>query len=94
MGFHCRFHNYQNTKSRGMTRTRRGENSSSDASVTPAFNRADMDKHPLLERETTLHVIAAFFEVYKTLGFGFLEQVYRCPCSPPGTQLSVSSGST
>jgi GxxExxY protein len=31
----------------------------------------------LLERETTHHVIGAFFEVYKTLGFGFLEHVYR-----------------
>ena len=31
----------------------------------------------LLERETTYHVIAAFFEVYRTLGFGFLESVYR-----------------
>lgn len=31
----------------------------------------------LLERETTNHVIGAFFEVYNTLGFGFLEQVYR-----------------
>jgi GxxExxY protein len=31
----------------------------------------------LLERETTHHVIGAFFEVYNTLGFGFLESVYR-----------------
>lgn len=30
----------------------------------------------LLERETTNHVIGAFFDVYNTLGFGFLESVY------------------
>ena len=31
----------------------------------------------LLERETTHHVIGAFFEVYRVLGYGFLEHVYR-----------------
>lgn len=31
----------------------------------------------LLERETSHQVIGAFFEVYGTLGFGFLEHVYR-----------------
>jgi GxxExxY protein len=31
----------------------------------------------LLERETTHHVIGAFYEVYSTLGYGFLEHVYR-----------------
>lgn len=31
----------------------------------------------LLEQETTSHVIGAFYEVYNTLGFGFLEHVYR-----------------
>jgi GxxExxY protein len=36
-----------------------------------------MTHEALLERETTHHVIGAFFEVYKTLGFGFLEHVYR-----------------
>lgn len=30
----------------------------------------------LLGQETTGHVIGAFFEVYNTLGFGFLERVY------------------
>ena len=30
----------------------------------------------LLERETTDQVIGAFFDVYNTLGFGFLEHVY------------------
>ena len=29
-----------------------------------------------LEPETTRHVIGAFFEVYNTLGFGFLERIY------------------
>ena len=36
-----------------------------------------MTADDLLERETTHHVIGAFFEVYRTLGFGFLEHVYR-----------------
>ena len=36
-----------------------------------------MITHDLLERETTHHVIGAFYEVYNTLGFGFLEHVYR-----------------
>ena len=31
----------------------------------------------LLEQETTSHIIGAFYEVYNTLGFGFLEHVYR-----------------
>jgi GxxExxY protein len=35
-----------------------------------------MPAEPLLEAETTKHVIASFFEVYNTLGFGFLERVY------------------
>ena len=30
----------------------------------------------LLERDITRQVIGAFFEVYNSLGFGFLEQVY------------------
>ena len=30
----------------------------------------------LLERETTHAIIGAFFEVYRSLGFGFLEHVY------------------
>ncbi len=32
---------------------------------------------PLLEGETTRSVIAAFFEIYNTLGFGFLESNYK-----------------
>jgi GxxExxY protein len=35
-----------------------------------------MIKTNLLERETTNTIIGAFFEVYNTLGFGFLENVY------------------
>ena len=30
----------------------------------------------LIERETTDHVIGAFFEVYNHLGYGFLERIY------------------
>ena len=33
-------------------------------------------KDKLLERETTSQIIGAFYEVYKVLGFGFLEHVY------------------
>ena len=36
-----------------------------------------MNTDDLLERETTHHVIGTFYEVYNTLGFGFLEHVYR-----------------
>lgn len=35
-----------------------------------------MTRDSLIERETTDHVIGAFFEVYSCLGFGFLERVY------------------
>ena len=35
-----------------------------------------MTRESLIEREPTNHVIGAFFEVYNTLGFGFLERVY------------------
>src|SRR5688572_14117781 len=31
---------------------------------------------PLLERSITSAIIGAFYEVYNSLGFGFLEQVY------------------
>jgi GxxExxY protein len=36
-----------------------------------------MRLNELLENEVTHHVIGAFFEAYNTLGFGFLEHVYR-----------------
>ena len=35
-----------------------------------------MTERTLLERDSTNAVIGAFFEVYNTLGFGFLENVY------------------
>ena len=35
-----------------------------------------MTKTTLLEKETTNAIIGVFFEVYNTLGFGFLENVY------------------
>ena len=35
-----------------------------------------MARAPLLEERLTRSVIGAFFEVYNTLGFGFLEHVY------------------
>ena len=36
-----------------------------------------MQNESLIARETTRHIIGAFFEVYKTLGYGFLEHVYK-----------------
>lgn len=35
-----------------------------------------MRRVALIERETTNVVIGCFFEVYNTLGYGFLEHVY------------------
>jgi GxxExxY protein len=35
-----------------------------------------MDNPDLLERETTRDVIGAFYDVYNSLGYGFLEHVY------------------
>ena len=35
-----------------------------------------MARHELLEERLTHSVIGAFFEVYNTLGFGFLEHIY------------------
>ena len=35
-----------------------------------------MTSGALLEEETTNQIIGAFFDVYNTLGFGFLEHVY------------------
>jgi GxxExxY protein len=35
-----------------------------------------MTEITLLEKESTNAIIGAFFEVYNTLGFGFLERVY------------------
>lgn len=35
-----------------------------------------MERVQLIERATTGSVIGAFFEVYNTLGYGFLEHVY------------------
>lgn len=35
-----------------------------------------MHREPLIEGPLTQSVIGAFFEVYNTLGFGFLEQIY------------------
>ena len=31
----------------------------------------------MLHEELTAQIISAFYEVHKTLGFGFLEQVYQ-----------------
>ncbi|HSA56724.1 MAG TPA: GxxExxY protein [Gemmatimonadaceae bacterium] len=36
-----------------------------------------MRKHKLLEERLTHSVIGAFFEVYNTLGFGFMEHIYE-----------------
>jgi len=35
-----------------------------------------MTTQPLIEEELTRSAIGAFFEVYNTLGYGFLEHVY------------------
>ena len=35
-----------------------------------------MATSPLLEESLTRSIIGAFFEVYNTLGFGFLERLY------------------
>jgi GxxExxY protein len=35
------------------------------------------DRKPLLEEELTGKIIAAFYETYNILGYGFLESVYR-----------------
>ena len=35
-----------------------------------------MTKSPLVEERLTHSIIGAFYEVYNTLGYGFLEQVY------------------
>ena len=35
-----------------------------------------MSRIELIERQLTRSVIGAFYEVYKTLGFGFLEHIY------------------
>ena len=46
----------------------------------------------LLERETTHAVIGAFFEVYRSLGFGFLEHIYslamECELTDRGHRVS------
>lgn len=46
----------------------------------------------LLERETTHAIIGAFFEVYRSLGFGFLEHVYalamECELTDRGHRVS------
>jgi GxxExxY protein len=35
-----------------------------------------MQRQPLIHERLTHSIIAAFYEVYNTLGFGFFEQVY------------------
>jgi len=44
------------------------------------MTRKGPDHHgrkPLLEEELTGKIIAAFYETYRVLGYGFLESVYR-----------------
>jgi GxxExxY protein len=48
-----------------------------DVEVTGPHTLSGMATGSLFERETTHHVIGAFCEVYNTLGYGFLENVYR-----------------
>ena len=40
------------------------------------FDLPAMKRHRLLHESLTRSVIAAFYEVYNTLGFGFLEHIY------------------
>jgi GxxExxY protein len=47
-----------------------------DGDVTCRVNARGMTKITLLERESTNAIIGAFLEVYNTLGYGFLENVY------------------
>ena len=47
-----------------------------DAAVTHMSDSARMKNTILMERETTHAIIGAFFEVYSSLGCGFLEHVY------------------
>ena len=47
-----------------------------DAIVTMMCNSLTMRNAILMERETTHDIIGAFYDVYRTLGFGFLEHVY------------------
>jgi len=42
-----------------------------------------MTKGRLIEEEVTRKVIAAFYEVYDELGFGFLEYVHKTALLPP-----------
>jgi GxxExxY protein len=46
-----------------------------DRPAKPREHHSRMDK-PLIDEEITSAVIGSFFEVYNTLGFGFLESVY------------------
>jgi GxxExxY protein len=39
-------------------------------------HRESMPNEPLIEEQLTESVIGAYYDVYNTLGFGFLEQVY------------------
>lgn len=57
-----------------------------------------MERKWLLEEALTRSVIGAFFEVYNTLGFGFLEHVYgvalereRAASPPPAVQVFAPS---
>ena len=47
-----------------------------DGAVTPTVHSPRMPIEDLLDQEITGEVIAAFYDVYRELGFGFLEHVY------------------
>ena len=59
--------------------------SSCDAVVTALHKFCPMTDTDLLERETTHCIVGAFYEVFNTLGYGFLENVYR-DALEPGTR--------
>jgi len=47
-----------------------------DAGMTHPSNKCSMRNIALMKRELTHAIIGAFYEVYGSLGFGFLEHVY------------------
>jgi GxxExxY protein len=47
-----------------------------EAPTLTGLQISDMPGHELIEEDLTRSIIGAFYAVYRTLGFGFLEHVY------------------